>query len=69
MFGELFYEVVQRINAVRGMEALLIFTVAAFHLAVMTGCMERMSLRRTPSTEAMISNKVSKSRLLFEKRR
>ena len=68
MDGELFCKVVQRIKAVAGVKALLVLPVAALYLAVVPGRVWADELVADPQFAAVVSKRVSRSRLLLEKR-
>ena len=57
MSGELFGKVIQGVKAVTGVEAFLGLPVAALYLAVVVGCVEAMSLWRTPRSATVFSNR------------
>ena len=63
MNGELLCKVIQRVEVVARIEALLILTVAALDFAVVP-----RRIRADQSSAAVFSNSVCKSRLLLEKR-
>ena len=63
--GKLLSKVVERKEGMAEIKAFLVFTVAAFHLAVVARC---MSLCRIPDLAAAASNRVGSSCLLLEKR-
>ena len=66
--SELLGEVIEGVETVTGVKALLVLAVAARHLAVVARRVGPMRLWRIPSWAAVDSNRVGRSRLPLEKR-